>query len=382
VSNDEITQPGLLTLSDLKQKDRIQILLSEYSTLRAEIISRTANGFTLTTIGVTVLTWVIKEFTSNSPWYYWLGALTLFVVFGLGVFVNIRDITRAARRVKALEHEINSRAGEHLLIWETLSGVATRMGILRSFFCNVKPLPRSKLPPLQAFYLDKNVKRHDSDFENDSDSSQESGLLLCPAKFWLVIAVGIAFVGIQGVCAYLDGYFSQAQILEVHGIRNAYAFLEHGGMWTDVFVITPIVAYIMNRYRLPYVSVSGIIILLLAVVVCFAAGSMYQEMGKITPEAHTHFGHTPLAGWVHGLYAIAALWICAMFYLTHVEPQPAYGMIAISIGLTAHAVLGVTKFNPNWSWSTGAIIQVAVFIALLWIITAYKLGRSVEKAHH
>lgn len=171
--NDENTPAGLLSFSDLKQKDRIQILLSEYSTLRAEIISRTANGFTLTTIGVTVLTWVIKEFTSKSPWYYWLGALTLVVVFGLGVFVNIRDITRAAQRVKALELEINSRAGEHLLIWESLSGVATRMGIIRSFFCNVKPLPRSQLPPLQASYLVENAERHPEDFKNDSDSSSK-----------------------------------------------------------------------------------------------------------------------------------------------------------------------------------------------------------------
>ena len=150
-------------------------------------------------------------------------------------------------------------------------------------------------------------------------------------------------------------------------------------MWTDVFVITPIVAYIMNRYRLPYVSVSGIIILILVVVDCIGAGAMYQEMGKTVPEAHTHFGYTPLTGWVHGLYAIAVLWICAMFYLSHIEPQPTYDMIAISIGLTTHIVLGVMKFNPNWSWSKGAIIQVAVFIALIWVITAYKFGRSVEK---
>jgi hypothetical protein len=36
------------------------------------------------------------------------------------------------------------------------------------------------------------------------------------------------------------------------------------------------------------------------------------------------------------------------------------------------------KFNPYWSWSKGAIIQVAVSVALIWLTTAYKLGRYLE----
>jgi|GEM_PF-1196471 len=394
VSNDDSTQSNLLTLSGLEQKDRIQILLSEYSTLRAEIISRTGYGFQLTSIGIGLVTYALKEMSANSPWYFWLGVAVLVAVFVLGIFVNNRDLKRAAHRVKALEHEINSRAGEHLLIWETLSGVATRkgMGIERSFFCNVKPLPRSALPPLQASFLVRDAEHHACDLQSDSKSikeqfrdgtygNKEKLLLLCSAKFWTIIAVGAAFAVIQGICAYFDGYFTQAQIGKVHEISNAYAFIEHGGMWSDFFIVTPIVAYIISGYRLPYISVPGFLLFVVTLIVCIAAGNMYQDMGKILPEAHTHFGHTPLAGWIHGLYAIAAIWICAMFYLTHVEPQPAYDMIAISIGLTIHTVLGVIKFNPNWSWSTEAIIQVAVFIALIWVMTAYRFGRYKEKVH-
>lgn len=210
-------------------------------------------------------------------------------------------------------------------------------------------------------------------------NAKEKISLLYSAKYWLIIAIGAVLVSIQGTCAHFDGYFSQAQIIEVHGIRNAYAFLEHGGMWSDVFIVTPIVAYIMCRYRLPYYRWIEILLLVVTIFVCFAAGIMYQEVGKIFPEAHTHFGYTPLAGWIHGLYAIAVIWICALFYLTRVAPQPSKDMIVLSSGLSVHVVLGVMKFNPYWSLSKEALVQITVSIAMIWVVTAYKLGRYRDK---
>lgn len=198
-------------------------------------------------------------------------------------------------------------------------------------------------------------------------------MLLRSAMFWTILAVGFAFVGIQGVCAYFDGYFSQAQIFRIHGIKNAYAFIEHGGMWADVFLISPVVAYIICTYRLPYLSKPAIYILVFALLISIVGGVIYQEMGKIYPEAHTHFGHTPLIGWIHGVFAVASIWICSMFYLTHTTPKPGFDMIAISIALTAFFILGVMKFNPNWRWSKVAIVQVSVLILLVWVTTACKL---------
>ena len=151
--------PNLILQSGLGPKDRITILLSEYTALRAEIVARTGYGFQLTAVGAAGLTWAFTEAFKNSSWHAW-GVLTLIAAaITLGSCVNVRDLKKAANRVKALEHEINSRAGEHLLIWETLSGPLTRMGLIRGFFSRVKSAPRSKLPPLDPAYLAKEDKR-------------------------------------------------------------------------------------------------------------------------------------------------------------------------------------------------------------------------------
>lgn len=88
--------------------------------------------------------------------------------------MNVRDLSRAAHHVKDLEHEINSRAGEHLLVWETLAGVMTRMGLIRSFFSRVKPYSRSQLPPLDSSYILKDAQVRDGRPDrpvNDEDDS-------------------------------------------------------------------------------------------------------------------------------------------------------------------------------------------------------------------
>ena len=149
--NNEKSDLDLLHLSDLSQKDRIQILLSEYSALRSEILSRTGFGFQLAAIATAVITYMLKE---TLQWY----TIMFFAFsFGVAIFVNIRDLTRAAYRVKELELEINSRAGEHLLIWETLSGLMTRAKLIKSFFNRMDSLPRSELPPLNSSFLQKNT---------------------------------------------------------------------------------------------------------------------------------------------------------------------------------------------------------------------------------
>lgn len=149
---------ALYMLSDLSQKDRIQILLSEYAALRAEIVARTGFGFQIAAVALAGITWFMQQEIEDKPWWFWLVMSLVIICFIVAMFVNVRDLTRAAHRLKQIEHEVNSRAGEHLLVWETLGGVLTRMGLMRSFFSMVKTLPRSELPQLDSAYLEREAR--------------------------------------------------------------------------------------------------------------------------------------------------------------------------------------------------------------------------------
>ncbi len=145
----------ILALSDLSQKDKIQILLNEYAAMRGEILSRSGFGFQIAAVALAGITWFMQQQMSGRPWYFWLVMILVAACFIVAIFVNVRDITRAAYRLKEIEHEVNSRAGEHLLVWETLSGILTRAGPTMGFFSLVQPLPRSELPPLDPTYLER-----------------------------------------------------------------------------------------------------------------------------------------------------------------------------------------------------------------------------------
>jgi hypothetical protein len=137
----------------MDQKDKIQILLAEYNTLRNELIARTGYGFQIGAAIAALITWLLQqEFTTGA----FLGFI--FVIGGALLFawVNVRDWNKAAAEVRDLEDEINNRAGEHLLTHERLSGAAGRMGFLSGLFDNIERLPKSSLPPLDPSHRPEN----------------------------------------------------------------------------------------------------------------------------------------------------------------------------------------------------------------------------------
>lgn len=191
--------------------------------------------------------------------------------------------------------------------------------------------------------------------------------------FWAILGSGIALVFIQGLASWFDGYLTQAQ-LAARGITG-WSFMEHGGMWADVFIISPLVAYFVSNYQLPYFSKWGLVILAVAVVFSLGMGYLYQQGGMVTPEAHTHDGTTTVAGWIHGVYAVAAIWICAMVYIPGLASPPISkaDIIGLSMLLIPFFYSGVAKFSERWVFETPAQWQVGASTAIIWAITIARI---------
>jgi hypothetical protein len=153
--------------------------------------------------------------------------------------------------------------------------------------------------------------------------------------------------------------------------------MEHGGMWADVFVISPIVAYVVSKYQIDYFSKWGLVVLAFAIVISLAALYAYQKGGITTPEAHTHDDTTTIAGWIHAVFAVAAIWICAMVYLNlTTTPMSQRDIIVVSVLLTPFFFLGIAKFSERWVFSSTAKWQVAIEVVVLWAIAGIRIWQA------
>lgn len=123
-------------LDTLNNMGKIQVLLHEYATLRQEIITRTTHGFQLVAAGAVVLVWVMTRQELNVQ--FWFGAAIAILVVLIAIWFIIRDIGKAAKRIRELEKDINRRAGEELLVWETYWG-----GAVTGFWGRARPLPKN-----------------------------------------------------------------------------------------------------------------------------------------------------------------------------------------------------------------------------------------------
>jgi hypothetical protein len=116
-------------MATILETDKITILMHEYDTLRDELIQRWVGAQTDISIGVLVLVGVLTVmFTSqvNLARSIILGGIVTLgvIVFIYAMWLVFVDNQRAAARLREIEQEVNSRAGEELLKWETRWGGA------------------------------------------------------------------------------------------------------------------------------------------------------------------------------------------------------------------------------------------------------------------
>jgi hypothetical protein len=117
-------------------QEMVQVLFKEYDALRTQILGRTNNGYQLWAIGAVLLTWLMSRPIDAKFW----AIIGLFVVvFSLFSWTTVRDIQKAAHRLRELEAQINDLAGAPLLEWENLWGSA-----VTGYFGRARPIKPSK----------------------------------------------------------------------------------------------------------------------------------------------------------------------------------------------------------------------------------------------
>jgi len=105
----------------ITEKDRVQVLLAEYQSLRSQIIARGGSMIQTATIGVVGLGIVASQLRGH-PYM----SVSILVIFGVLTFFITRIImmytAEEAAQIRRLERDVNARTGESLLTWESDRG--------------------------------------------------------------------------------------------------------------------------------------------------------------------------------------------------------------------------------------------------------------------
>jgi hypothetical protein len=118
------------TESLLSERDKIPIILREYDGLRNSVINRTNNGYVNFQIAAVLLALLTQRYHHRDFW-----PLVLLIIFTIliATWFVLRDIYKYSSRMKEIEADINKRAGEKLLVWESTCGATNlaRWGLFR-----------------------------------------------------------------------------------------------------------------------------------------------------------------------------------------------------------------------------------------------------------
>jgi len=132
------------------------------------------------------------------------------------------------------------------------------------------------------------------------------------------------------------------------GIEKGLPFLGHGGMWGDLFIISPLLGVIVFWYGVTWSAEEIALAALIGLSVSALLHMWY--MRSDTPGAHGHKNLSP-AGWGHLLYMGFALAIFGLFYFFTPSVDPVFlytttGLIVFHLVLGSHLILGVIA--PTW----------------------------------
>ncbi len=112
-----------LSITSFNETEKVGILLHEYDSLRREIHTRTANLYQVIAVAAALAVWLLGRDANIVSCA--VGAAAFGAILYLYAVIR-HDIRKAAARVRELEQNVNRRAGEQLLDWETVHGGAEK----------------------------------------------------------------------------------------------------------------------------------------------------------------------------------------------------------------------------------------------------------------
>jgi len=161
-----------------------------------------------------------------------------------------------------------------------------------------------------------------------------------------------ALVALQAWLAYRDHFLTVSQ-MQGRGVNLGLPFAWHFGMWGDLFIISPLAAYVMGRFsstwRLRWILLS------LALGIAAAIAMSWSYTLPDIQEAHVQSHRLTPAGAVHLVYMALALAVFTqfLFFTENVSSRllrVASVLLVVHVFLGTHMALGLLQFVIPLDW--------------------------------
>lgn len=185
--------------------------------------------------------------------------------------------------------------------------------------------------------------------------------------------VAEALVLLGAYAAYKDNFLTVSQMTK-SGVDEGLPFIAHLGMWGDLILVSPMIAFIWNAAFDQWTLMQIVIAFGIGAVVSLVMHFFYSQ--SPFPESHVFGKRLTVAGWIHMIYMGLALGILILFFFSTKENIPVWVIRFVVIGLGVHIVLGthclVGMLNFDWyrekpqtKWTTWLTI-IVVWLLLTW----------------
>src|SRR5437660_9437476 len=137
------------------------------------------------------------------------------------------------------------------------------------------------------------------------------------------------------------------------GISYGLPFIWHFGMWGDLILISPLLAFIVARYWRGW-SARDVLISAGVAIAATAAMGWFYTLGEL-PEAHMHDHRQTPAGIVHLIYMAVAItiFVLTFFYTSNLSVLFVVGISALLIlhvFFGTHLALGALSYFLELPW--------------------------------
>lgn len=201
----------------------------------------------------------------------------------------------------------------------------------------------------------------------------------------LAAFVSVLCVLMEGCLAYRNGMLTPAQMSAKYPDWRGLPFITHGGMWGDVFIISPLVGLIVGTYGGGWTLVQ--IVTMLGIAMALSGVMHWTYVQTPFPDSLAWKGEgITAAGWLHVIYMGVAFAIIGLLYFCTPSPNPPLVLLtglllSIHVIIGTHIPLGVFNELEPMEWCpsflappTGYVVIVAW--GILIAMTMFAVGVS------